>query len=101
MEEDDYSNNTLKEIRDDFTEFIEKAKLFLLSEKECYYGFFLLNLELEVDFFFDGLAAVSIASTPKLIANPLLLYLLILIIDYGQFVHLYSKHIEPNCLFHI
>ena len=96
VEEDNYSNNTLKEICDDFTELVEKAKLFLLSEKDCYYGFFLLNLELEVDFFFDGLAAVSIASTPKLIANPLLLCKLnlkeLLYVICHEFDHLVFNH---------
>lgn len=74
VENGDESKELLDEIRSLFVLFIEKSQLILISHKEVYYGYFLLNMETEVDFYENILAAVSFENNPvKFISNPLLL----------------------------
>ena len=38
-------NSDVSEIEFDFLEFLELAKLFLISERDSYYGYFLMNMQ--------------------------------------------------------
>lgn len=58
----------------DFKEFIELIKLFLISERDTYYGYFLMNLTVNPDVRSESIAGVKLNSFPPvLVTNPLLL----------------------------
>ena len=40
------SDELLEEIEYDFLDFLEITKLFLISERDSYYGYFLMNMQL-------------------------------------------------------
>lgn len=61
-------------IEADFLEFLELAKLFLISERDSYYGYFLMNLQFRANFAASSIAGIKLnAFPPVLEANPLLL----------------------------
>ncbi|MBE6036082.1 MAG: hypothetical protein E7223_00445 [Clostridiales bacterium] len=64
----------LQEIHDDFLNLAELIKLFLISERDTYYGYFLMNLRFDVDFTTDTIAGIRLDSFPPVFfTNPLLL----------------------------
>lgn len=70
----DKSDAVLDEIRSDFLEMMELIKLFLISERDSYYGFYLMNMQFEVDFEWNGIAGIKLNTFPPVfMANPLLL----------------------------
>lgn len=73
--ENNKNNKTaLNEVHNAFIQVFEHIKLFLISKKERYYGYFLMNLKLEIDFYKDIIAGVRMDTEPfTLTINPLLL----------------------------
>ncbi|MCI9678192.1 MAG: hypothetical protein HFF77_04340 [Oscillospiraceae bacterium] len=64
----------LDAIRTDFLEMLELIKLFLISERDSYYGYFLINMRFEVDFYANLIAGIKLNAFPPVFAsNPLLL----------------------------
>lgn len=64
----------LDEVRSDFLEFMELAKLFLISERDSYYGYFLMNMQFSVNFTVNSIAGIKLNTFPPVFeSNPLLL----------------------------
>ena len=64
----------LDEVRSDFLEFMELCKLFLISERDSYYGYFLMNMQLSVNFGANSIAGIKLNTFPPVFeSNPLLL----------------------------
>lgn len=64
----------LEDISSDFLQLMELLKLFLISEKETYYGYFLMNMSFKVDFETNTIAGIVLNEYPPIFAsNPLLL----------------------------
>ena len=64
----------LDEVRTDFLEMVELIKLFLISERDSYYGYFMMNLHFEADFTVNSIAGIRLNSFPPVfVSNPLLL----------------------------
>ena len=64
----------LNEIESDFLEFLELAKLFLISERDSYYGYFLMNMQFRANFTANSIAGIKLNEFPPVLeANPLLL----------------------------
>ena len=54
----------LDEVRSDFLEFMELCKLFLLSERDSYYGYFLMNMQFSVNFGTNSIAGIKLKTFP-------------------------------------
>ncbi len=64
----------LDEIERDFYGLMELIKLFLISERDTYYGYFLMNLSFSVNFYSRGIAGIKLNTYPPVFeSNPLLL----------------------------
>ena len=64
----------LEEVRSDFLEFMELCKLFLISERDSYYGYFLMNMQFSVNFGANSIAGIKLNTFPPVFeSNPLLL----------------------------
>ena len=64
----------LEEIEGDFLEFLELTKLFLISERDSYYGYFLMNMLFRANFTSNCVAGIKLGEFPPVFeANPLLL----------------------------
>ena len=64
----------LNEIESDFLEFLELAKLFLISERDSYYGYFLMNMQFRAKFSANSIAGIKLNEFPPVLeSNPLLL----------------------------
>ena len=50
----------LDEVRSDFLEMVELMKLFLISERDSYYGYFMMNLRFEADFWVNSIAGIRV-----------------------------------------
>lgn len=74
IESGDAGNAPLDEVRADFLALIELIKLFLISERDSYYGYFLMNMQVRVNFFSNNIAGVRLNEFPPVFeSNPLLL----------------------------
>ena len=74
VENNCYTNETLHEIETDFIDLMELIKLFLISERDTYYGYFLMNMRFQVNFFIDSIAGIRLNEFPPVFeSNPLLL----------------------------
>ena len=74
VEGGDESAPRLDEVRSDFLEMMELIKLFLISERDSYYGFFLMNMQFRVDFRIKSIAGIKLNTFPPVFeSNPLLL----------------------------
>ena len=74
IEAGDVYDSLLEEVRSDFLEFMELAKLFLISERDSYYGYFLMNMQFSVNFGVNSIAGIKLNTFPPVFeANPLLL----------------------------
>ena len=63
----------LEEVRTDFLELMELIKLFLISERDSYYGYFLMNLQFRVNFASNSIAGIKLNEFPPVFeSNPLL-----------------------------
>lgn len=64
----------LDEIESDFYKTLELIKLFMISERDSYYGYFMMNLSYHVDFCSSCIAGIRLNTYPPLMdSNPLLL----------------------------
>ena len=53
---------------------LDLIKLFLISERDSYYGYFLMNMQFRADFFSTSIAGIKLNEFPPVfVANPLLL----------------------------
>ena len=59
----------LDAIRTDFLEMLELIKLFLISERDSYYGYFLINMRFEVDFYANLIAGIKLNAFPPVFAS--------------------------------
>lgn len=74
IENGDTRELLLDEVRSDFLDMIELMKLFLISERDSYYGYFLMNMQFKADFYSDSIAGIKLNTFPPVFeANPLLL----------------------------
>lgn len=74
VESGNHDGAFLKEIEANFLEFLELAKLFLISDRDSYYGYFLMNMQLHADFYANSIAGIRLNTFPPVLeANPLLL----------------------------
>jgi predicted metal-dependent peptidase len=64
----------IDEIEADFYELMELIKLFLISERDSYYGYFLMNLKFSANPFSNSIAGIKLNTFPPVFeSNPLLL----------------------------
>ena len=64
----------LEETEGNFLEMFELIKMFLISEREIYYGYFLMNMQLSVNFYVSSTAGIKLNTYPPVLeTNPLLL----------------------------
>jgi len=64
----------LEDIKSDFYHLLELIKLFMISERDSYYGYFMMNLSFNADFYSNTIAAIGLDSYPPVMnSNPLLL----------------------------
>ncbi len=64
----------LNEVQTDYVELLELIKLFLISERDIYYGYFLMNMQFRANFYTNSMAGIKLNSFPPIFeANPLLL----------------------------
>lgn len=74
IESGDARTSLLDEVQADFLELIELIKLFLISERDSYYGYFLMNMQFAANFYSNSIAGIKLNVFPPLFeANPLLL----------------------------
>ena len=74
IENGDLSEDRLDEVRSDFLEMLELIKLFLISERDSYYGYFLMNMQFSVNFRENTIAGIKLNTFPPVFeSNPLLL----------------------------
>ena len=64
----------LDEVRSDFLDLIELIKLFLISERDSYYGYFLMNMQFRANFYANSIAGIKLNEFPPVFeSNPMLL----------------------------
>ena len=74
IESGDVSAALLDSVRADFLELMELVKLFLISERDSYYGYFLMNMQVRANFHVDCIAGIKLNTFPPVFeSNPLLL----------------------------
>ena len=74
IEGGDEDESLLDKVRSDFIEMLELIKLFLISERDSYYGYCLMNMQFNADFSSNAIAGIKLNTFPPLfVANPLLL----------------------------
>ena len=74
IEGGDRGSGLLNDLRADFYELMELIKLFLISERDSYYGFFLINMQFAANMRSDSIAGIKLNTFPPVFeANPLLL----------------------------
>lgn len=62
------------EIKSDFYRMLELIKLFMISERDSYYGYFMMNLSFRADFYSHCIAGIRLNTYPPVMdSNPLLL----------------------------
>lgn len=70
---EDGNRDFLSDIEADFRELMELIKMFLISERETYYGYFLMNMSFKVDFRTNTIAGIALNEYPPVFcSNPLL-----------------------------
>lgn len=74
IEDGDTRAPLLDEVKRDYLEMMELLKLFLISERDSYYGYFLMNMQFAVNFSSNSIAGIKLNTFPPVLeANPLLL----------------------------
>lgn len=74
IEGGDHREPLLDEVRSDFLEMLELIKLFLISERDSYYGYFMMNMQFSVTFTENIIAGIRLDTFPPVFdANPLIL----------------------------
>ena len=97
VEQDETDTEALQAVKDTFLIVFDMIKLIMISKQERYYGLFLMNFELRVDFSAYHDAAVSIDSFPfRMTVNPLLIGLKTL----PEMIYIFCHEIEHIVLNH-
>ena len=97
VERDETDAEALMAVKDTFLIVFDMIKLIMISKQERYYGLFLMNFELRVDFSAYHDAAVSIDSFPfRMTVNPLLIGLKTL----PEMIYIFCHEIEHIVLNH-
>ena len=97
VEQDEANQEALDAVKDTFLVVFDMIKLIMISKQERYYGLFLMNFELRVDFTVYYDAAVSIDSFPfRMTVNPLLIGLKSL----PEMIYIFCHEIEHIVLNH-
>lgn len=74
IEAGDRDPQLFQEVRRDCIQMLELLKLFLIAQRDSYYGYFLMNLSYEVDFTSRSIAGILLGRFPPVFrTNPLLL----------------------------
>ena len=74
VEDGNRSETVFGEIEADYYDMLELMKLFLISERDSYYGYFLMNMQFKADFTSNSIAGIILNTFPPVFeANPLLL----------------------------
>lgn len=74
IESGNISHLILEETKNNFLEMFELIKMFLISEREIYYGYFLMNMQLSVNFCVNSTAGIKLNTYPPVLeTNPFLL----------------------------
>lgn len=74
IEAGDRSPQLFQEVRRNCIQMLELMKLFLIAQRDSYYGYFLMNLTYEVDFASRSIAGILLGHFPPVFhTNPLLL----------------------------
>lgn len=74
IEAGDTRDPLLDEVRSDFLDLLELIKLFLISERDSYYGYFLMNMQFRANFYVNCIAGIKLNEFPPVLeSNPLLL----------------------------
>ena len=74
IEAGELSRETLDQIERDFLQMLELIKLFLISERDTYYGYFLMSMRFKAEFDGRAIAGIRLGEYPPLfVSNPLLL----------------------------
>ena len=74
VENGDTNQSILDEIQSDFLQMIDLMKLFLISERDSYYGYFFMNMRFNANFSSNSIAGIKLNTFPPVFeANPLLL----------------------------
>lgn len=73
VEQKNYSKESVQELNDLFYELFEALKLSLISDRDTYYGYFLLNLTCEIRTDQNTIAGIKLnVYPPVMVVNPLL-----------------------------
>ncbi len=97
VENGDHTDALLSQIRNEFLDVLELLKLFLISERDSYYGYFVMNLQFEVDFCTSILAGIKLDTFPPVFAsNPLLLCKL----NLKEIIYIFCHEIDHIVLNH-
>lgn len=68
------SDSILNDIENNFLDLLELLKLFLISKRDVYYGYFMMNMSYKVNFNAETIAGIKLNTYPPVFeANPLLL----------------------------
>lgn len=74
IEAGDRSQRLFLDVQQDCIQMLELMKLFLISQRDSYYGYFMMNLTYEVDFSSQSIAGILLGHFPPVFrTNPLLL----------------------------
>ena len=97
VEQNEKDTIALKAVKDNFLIVFDMIKLIMISRQERYYGLFLMNFELRIDYSAYHDAGVSIDSFPfRMTVNPLLLGLRTL----PEMIYIFCHEIEHIVLNH-
>lgn len=74
IEGGELNRSLLKDIERDFLQMLELIKLFLISERDTYYGYFLMSMRFKAELSSNSIAGIRLGEYPPLfVSNPLLL----------------------------
>lgn len=97
VEKDETDRAALDAVRETFLTLFDMIKMIMISRQERYYGVFLMNFDLKIDFSLYHDAAVSIDSIPfRMTVNPLLIGLKSL----PEMIYVFCHEIEHIVLNH-
>lgn len=97
VEKDESNQDALKAVKENFLTLFDMIKMIMISKQDRYYGLFLMNFDLRIDFTSYHDAGVNIDALPfRMIVNPLLIGLLPL----PEMIYIFCHEIEHIVLNH-
>ena len=74
VERDETDQDALNAVKENFLKLFDMIKMIMISKQDRYYGLFLMNFDLRIDFTAYHAAGVNIDAFPfRMMVNPLLL----------------------------